>query len=39
MTAVPGAAGPAEDAPIDELVAGIAVDVPDFPEPGVLFRA
>jgi adenine phosphoribosyltransferase len=38
VTAVPGAAGPAEDAPIDELVAGIAVDVPDFPEPGVLFR-
>ena len=24
--------------PIDELIAGLAVDVPDFPEPGVLFR-
>jgi adenine phosphoribosyltransferase len=24
--------------PLDELVAGLAVDVPDFPEPGVLFR-
>ena len=26
------------DVPIDELIASIAVDVPDFPEPGVLFR-
>ena len=24
--------------PIDELIASLAVDVPDFPEPGVLFR-
>jgi len=24
--------------PIDELIAGLAVDVPDFPVPGVLFR-
>ncbi|TFV75592.1 adenine phosphoribosyltransferase [Blastococcus sp. CT_GayMR19] len=24
--------------PIDALIAGLAVDVPDFPEPGVLFR-
>jgi len=23
---------------LDELIAGLAVDVPDFPEPGVLFR-
>jgi adenine phosphoribosyltransferase len=30
----------AEDAdqPLDEVIAGLAVDVPDFPEPGVLFR-
>ena len=26
------------DQPLDELIAGLAVDVPDFPEPGVLFR-
>lgn len=24
--------------PLDELIAGLAVDVPDFPEPGVVFR-
>jgi adenine phosphoribosyltransferase len=24
--------------PLDELVASLAVDIPDFPEPGVLFR-
>ncbi len=30
---------PADPAtPIDALIAGLAVDVPDFPEPGVLFR-
>ena len=29
-------AGPAQ--PLDELIAGLAVDVPDHPEPGVLFR-
>jgi adenine phosphoribosyltransferase len=28
----------AADVPLDELVAGLAVDVPDFPTPGVLFR-
>jgi adenine phosphoribosyltransferase len=26
------------DQPLDELIAGLAVDVPDFPEPGVVFR-
>jgi adenine phosphoribosyltransferase len=26
------------EAPIDELIAGLAVDVPDYPVPGVLFR-
>lgn len=30
------AAGPEQ--PLDELIAGLAVDVPDFPAPGVLFR-
>ncbi len=34
MTTERGAA----DVPLDELVAGLAVDVPDFPTPGVLFR-
>jgi adenine phosphoribosyltransferase len=29
---------PAGELPIDQLIASIAVDVPDFPEPGVLFR-
>jgi adenine phosphoribosyltransferase len=28
----------AAELPLDELIAGLAVDVPDFPEPGVLFR-
>jgi adenine phosphoribosyltransferase len=28
----------AAELPIDELVASLAVDIPDFPEPGVLFR-
>jgi len=32
----PAAADAAQ--PLDELIAGLAVDVPDFPEPGVLFR-
>jgi adenine phosphoribosyltransferase len=27
-----------EDLPLDELIAGLSVDVPDYPEPGVLFR-
>jgi adenine phosphoribosyltransferase len=26
------------DVPVDELIASFAVDVPDFPEPGVVFR-
>jgi adenine phosphoribosyltransferase len=26
------------DQPLDELIAGLTVDVPDYPEPGVLFR-
>lgn len=30
--------GEVPDVPLDELIASIAVDVPDFPEPGVLFR-
>jgi adenine phosphoribosyltransferase len=29
---------PAAEVPLDELIASIAVDVPDFPEPGVVFR-
>ena len=32
-----GAAAPAE-LPLDELIASLTVDVPDYPEPGVLFR-
>jgi adenine phosphoribosyltransferase len=28
----------ADELPIDELIGSIAVDVPDFPEPGVVFR-
>ncbi len=28
----------AAELPLDELVASLAVDIPDFPEPGVLFR-
>jgi adenine phosphoribosyltransferase len=28
----------AAELPLDELIASISVDVPDFPEPGVLFR-
>jgi adenine phosphoribosyltransferase len=38
VTAAPGEAGPADELPLDELIASLAVDVPDFPEPGVLFR-
>ena len=34
-TAAPDAAG---DRPLDDLIAGLAVDVPDWPVPGVLFR-
>ena len=29
---------PGPEQPLDELIAALAVDVPDFPEPGVLFR-
>jgi len=32
VTAVPA------EPPLDELIASLAVDVPDFPEPGILFR-
>ena len=28
----------AGDPPLDELIAGLAVDIPDFPQPGVVFR-
>jgi adenine phosphoribosyltransferase len=27
-----------DELPVDELIASVAIDVPDFPEPGVLFR-
>jgi adenine phosphoribosyltransferase len=37
QSAVAGAAAPAE-LPLDELIASLTVDVPDYPEPGVLFR-
>ena len=30
------AAGPEQ--PLDQMIAGLAVDVPDFPSPGILFR-
>ncbi len=36
MTTVPRES--ADATPLDALIAGLAVDVPDFPEPGVLFR-
>jgi adenine phosphoribosyltransferase len=29
---------PSADPPLDELIAGLSVDVPDFPSPGVVFR-
>ena len=32
------AAAREDGTPVDELIAGLSVDVPDFPEPGVLFR-
>ena len=32
------AVGEPVEVPVDELIASIAVDVPDFPEPGVVFR-
>jgi adenine phosphoribosyltransferase len=31
-------AAPVGEEPLDELIAGLAVDVPDFPSPGVVFR-
>ncbi|MGY1642822.1 adenine phosphoribosyltransferase [Geodermatophilus sp. SYSU D00703] len=31
-------AEPAADQPLDEVIAGLTVDVPDHPQPGVLFR-
>jgi adenine phosphoribosyltransferase len=37
LTATAGAPGPGE-LPLDELIASLTVDVPDYPEPGVLFR-
>jgi adenine phosphoribosyltransferase len=33
-----GQAVAAGETPLDELIAGLAVDVPDFPKPGILFR-
>ena len=38
MTAVPDESRSTDERPLDELIASLAVDVPDFPEPGVLFR-
>jgi adenine phosphoribosyltransferase len=38
VSLVGGQADEARDVPVDELIAAIAVDVPDFPEPGVVFR-
>ena len=29
---------PAQEQPLDAVIAGLAVDVPDFPSPGVVFR-
>ncbi|WP_370453289.1 adenine phosphoribosyltransferase [Geodermatophilus marinus] len=35
----PGAAGAADaERPLDEVIAALSVDVPDFPSPGVVFR-
>ena len=34
----PAVGAPVGDLPLDVLVAGLAVDVPDFPSPGILFR-
>jgi adenine phosphoribosyltransferase len=39
VSADPAAGAPAPgESPLDELIAGLTVDVPDYPEPGVLFR-
>jgi adenine phosphoribosyltransferase len=37
QSALAGAPAPGEP-PLDELIASLTVDVPDYPEPGVLFR-
>jgi adenine phosphoribosyltransferase len=34
----PADATPAVEGPLDELIASLAVDVPDFPRPGIVFR-
>ncbi|HEX2072632.1 MAG TPA: adenine phosphoribosyltransferase [Geodermatophilus sp.] len=36
--AVPAGGPAAGSVPLDELIAGLAVEVPDFPSPGVMFR-
>jgi adenine phosphoribosyltransferase len=38
VTAAAAADGAAAQEPLDALIAGLAVDVPDFPSPGVVFR-
>ena len=39
MTGIPVTGAPAPGGlPLDELVAGLAIDVPDFPHPGIVFR-
>lgn len=39
MSDAPPAGAPAQGGlPLDELIAGLTVDIPDHPEPGVLFR-
>ncbi|WP_199506410.1 adenine phosphoribosyltransferase [Geodermatophilus sp. TF02-6] len=38
MSADAAAAEGAAEPPLDELIAGLTVDVPDHPEPGVVFR-
>jgi adenine phosphoribosyltransferase len=35
---LPAPSGDATDLPLDELVASLAIDVPDFPKPGIVFR-
>jgi adenine phosphoribosyltransferase len=34
----PAQARETQDVPLDELVASLAIDVPDFPKPGIVFR-
>jgi adenine phosphoribosyltransferase len=38
VTQAPPEDAAAGELPLDQLIAGLAVDVPDFPEPGVMFR-